>query len=198
SFLCLAAVARSHLLITYPGSKGYNLAVNGSVVDTNGLSIGTDPDTDDPIYPYGEQWLFPCGGLPVSQNRTTWPVTGNGALSFQPGLQAGHSTAMLSINLGLGTIPINYSLPMVPIFSITGPTNEQYFDALCLPSVPFPSGVSPRPGDNATIQIVEADKNGAALYSCVDVTFVEAGEVTAPGDGTCANSSSISFHTVST
>lgn len=67
--------------------------------------------------------------------------------------------------MGIGTIPANYSLPMVPVFNIDGPTNAEYQDHICLQRVPLPAGVTVSPGDNATIQIVEAAKHGAALYS---------------------------------
>lgn len=160
----LAATSQAHLNIAYPGERGYNLVTNGTVEDTGGLSIGVAPGTNETVYPYGMQWQYPCGGLPVSSNRTTWPVSG-GVLSFQPGLQSGHSKALLYVNLGLGTLPKNYSLPMLPVFAIDGPTNSEYQDGICIPQVPLPAGVTVKPGDNATIQIVQAAKHGAALYS---------------------------------
>ena len=42
--------------------------------------------------------------MPTSTNRTKWPVTG-GAVGFQPGWFSGHKTALLYVNLGLGTEP---------------------------------------------------------------------------------------------
>lgn len=168
--LALAAVAQSHLHISYPGSRGSNLVTNGTVAETNGLSIGVANTTSgDPVYPYGMQWQYPCGGLPVGQNRTAWPVDGDGVLAFQPGLQAGHAKALLYVNLGLGSLPANYSLVMVPVFNIDGPSNAEYHDGVCLDRVPLPAGVRVRPGDNATVQIVQAAKHGAALYS---VSFI--------------------------
>ncbi|KAH6647539.1 hypothetical protein BKA67DRAFT_539396 [Truncatella angustata] len=195
--LAFAVGVQSHLHISYPGRRGDSLVRNGTVAETNGLSIGLENGTDSPIFPYGMQWQYPCGGLPVGQNRTSWPMSG-GALAFQPGLQAGHSKALIYINLGLGTTPANYSQVMVPVFNIDGPTNAEYQDGICLANVPLPAGVTVSPGDNATIQIVEAAKHGAALYSCVDITFVETSEGAPLSSDGCTNSSSISFSAVST
>lgn len=106
----------------------------------------------------------PGGGLPTSTNRTKWPVSG-GAVGVQPGWFAGHSTALMYINLGLGTEPLNMSHVMIPVFQINGPTNEEYGGEFCFPQVPLPANISVNIGDNATIQVVEAAKHGAALYS---------------------------------
>lgn len=69
------------------------------------------------------------------------------------------------INLGIGTEPLNYSHPIVPVFQITGPSNYMYPGTFCLPQVPLPTNVTFNIGDNATIQIVETAIHGAALYS---------------------------------
>jgi hypothetical protein len=103
--------------------------------------------------------------MATSKNRTKWPVTGGGALSFQPGWFSGHQNALIYINLGLGTVPLNMSRPMVPVFQLTGPDNNAYPGTYCLPQVPLPPGLSFNIGDNATIQVVEAAAHGAALYS---------------------------------
>jgi hypothetical protein len=169
--LAFTATVQAHLRIEYPGQRGTNLVTNGTVADTDGLSIGVAPGTNETVYPYGMQWQYPCGGLPVGANRTNWPING-GALSWQPGLQAGHSKALLYVNLGLGSLPTNYSLPMVPVFAIDGPTNNEYNDGICIPQVPLPAGVTVKPGDNATIQIVQAAKHGAALYDVSYFYFV--------------------------
>lgn len=103
--------------------------------------------------------------MPISTNRTYWPING-GAVAFQPGWNTGHSTAFIYVNMGLGTLPPNYSHPVVPVFQVVGPTNEEYPDkTVCLPQVPLPPNISVQPGDNATIQIVEAAKHGAGLFS---------------------------------
>lgn len=109
-------------------------------------------------------YTHPGGGLPVAQNRTKWPVTG-GALAFQPGWFNGHKTAFIYINIGLGTSPLNYSHPMVPVFQLTGPTNLMYPGTFCLPQIPLPANITYNVGDNATIQLIETAVHGAALYS---------------------------------
>lgn len=102
--------------------------------------------------------------MPVSQNRTKWPITG-GAVGAQPGWFPGHSSAFFYINLGEGTIPLNYSLPMQPVFQILGPSNQQYDGSWCLPQVPLPANFTAKVGDNATIQVIETAQHGAALYN---------------------------------
>ena len=104
------------------------------------------------------------GGMPLTENRTLWPVTG-GAVAVQPGWFQGHATAYIYINLGIGTMPLNMSLPMTPVFQITGPSKQAYPGSFCLPQVPLPAGISPQIGDNATIQVIETAVHGAALYS---------------------------------
>ena len=104
------------------------------------------------------------GGVPMSTNRTKWPVKG-GAVGFQPGWFNGHQQALIYINLGEGTNPTNYSLVMQPMFGITGPSNELYPGSVCLPQVPLPANFTAVVGANATIQVIEAAQHGAALYS---------------------------------
>jgi hypothetical protein len=108
--------------------------------------------------------VFKGGGMPTSQNRTKWGLQG-GAVSFQPGWFAGHKTALIYINLGPGTVPLNMSFPMVPVFQISGPSNNAYPGTFCLPQVPLPPNFNFSVGDNATIQVVEVAVHGAALYS---------------------------------
>jgi hypothetical protein len=100
----------------------------------------------------------------VTENRTAWPING-GAVAFQPGWFTGHSTSLMYINIGLGAQPANYSTPIVPMFEITGPTNQPYPGTVCLPSISLPAGMAPKNGDLATIQLVQAAKHGAALFN---------------------------------
>ena len=108
--------------------------------------------------------------MPMTTNRTFWPTTG-GALAMQPGWFQGHDKATLYVNLGLNDVelpdgsPNNMSLIMVPAFGILGPTKGPYPGTICLPQVPLPQGVNPKPGDKATIQVVELAQHGAALFS---------------------------------
>ncbi|KAK8185243.1 hypothetical protein HDK77DRAFT_514299 [Phyllosticta capitalensis] len=186
--LCWTSLAAAHTVITYPGWRGNNLHTNGTNADGSipTGSIGIDYDNGTVSYPYGMQWMYPCGGLPTSTNRTKWPVSG-GAVGVQPGWFAGHSTALMYINLGLGTEPLNMSHVMIPVFQINGPTNEEYGGEFCFPQVPLPANISVNIGDNATIQVVEAAKHGAALYSCVDITFADPADVAEVNETNCRN-----------
>lgn len=107
---------------------------------------------------------FEGGGMPISTNRSLWPVTG-GAVGLQPGWFNGHSTAFFYINLGDGTTPENYSNPIVPVFQIKGPNNNLYNGSICLPQVPLPKGYNAVIGNNATIQVIETAQHGASLYN---------------------------------
>jgi len=154
--------------------------------------------------------------MPMSENRTKWPVTG-GAVGFQPGWFQGHVSALMYINLGEGTVPGNYSLVMQPQFGISGPTNQMYNGSVCFPQVPLPANFTAEIGKNATIQIVEAAQHGAALYNvshpearardplvgggladdvflqCVDITFADPKDVPEVTPDNCANTSNIAF-----
>lgn len=89
---------------------------------------------------------------------------------MQPGWFQGHQTAFMYINLGFGTDgpdggPPNMSNPMVSPFQIIGPSANPYPGTICLPEVPLPANTTVQAGDNATIQVVEIAKHGAALFS---------------------------------
>ncbi|KAL9056269.1 MAG: hypothetical protein Q9162_003060 [Coniocarpon cinnabarinum] len=186
--LLLSTLTTAHIVMTYPGWRGDNLATNGTP--------GVD-DYQPDKFPYGMQWMYPCGGMPITTNRTYWPI-GGGAVAFQPGWFQGHSSALLYVNLGIGTVPGNYSLVMNPVFQIIGPTNNAYPGRdICLPQVPMPANLTVSEGDNATIQVVEDAKHGAALFSCVDITFTDDMSKVAPvNESNCQNSSEIQFQTV--
>ncbi|KAK3395100.1 hypothetical protein B0H63DRAFT_427127 [Podospora didyma] len=164
----LATCVHAHVVITYPGWRGNNLIVNES-------------------FPFGMQWIYPCGGIGTTTNRTYWPLTG-GAVAIQPGWFQGHSQALIYINLGLGEEPKNMSMPMTK-FHITGPPgNLPYPDTVCLPQVPLPKGVVPKNGDLATIQVVEASIHGAGQFSCVDIIFTDDATKLPPlNETTCFN-----------
>ncbi|MCJ1383937.1 hypothetical protein MMC17_007051 [Xylographa soralifera] len=189
----LLALTSAHTVITYPGWRGDNLHTNGTqdqFSESGGLGIGPNN-----TFPYGMQWMYPCGGMPLTTNRTLWPI-GGGAIAVQPGWFQGHATAFFYFNMGMGTLPINMSLPMMPVFQITGPSKQAYAGGFCLPQVPLPAGVSPNIGDNATIQVVEAAVHGAALYSCVDITFADPTDVAQVNASNCQNSTDIGFELV--
>ncbi|GAB0134660.1 hypothetical protein EsDP_00003022 [Epichloe bromicola] len=178
--LAAAALTSAHSVISYPGWRGNSLITNET-------------------YPYGMQWMYPCGGIGTTKNRTYWPTTG-GALAFQPGWFRGHSTAVIYVNLGFGTDgpdhgPENMSNPMVHPFTIQGPTNNPYPGTICLPQIPLPANASVKAGDLATIQLVELAQHGAALYSCVDIIFAEPGDpkIGLVNETNCFNSTDMGF-----
>lgn len=138
--------------------------------------------------------------MPTTTNRTKWPIKG-GAIALQPGWFQGHATAFYYMNLGFGTNgpdggPPNMSFPMVPVFQIVGPSKNPYPGTFCLPQVPLPANTTVNVGDNATIQVVETAIHGAALYSCVDITFANPEDVAEVNSSNCFNSSDISFNNV--
>ena len=162
-----AGLAHSHVVLTYPGWRGNNLILNET-------------------FPFGMQWMYPCescatanvlysvitdrlpregGGMQVSSNRTYWPIDG-GAVGFQPGWFVGHETALIYVNVGLGEQPVNYSWPVTKIY-LQGPTNNPYPGTVCLPKLTLPEEVRSRVknGDLATIQVVEAAKHGAGMFT---------------------------------
>lgn len=194
----LSTLVSSHTVITYPGMRGDNLHTTGNITGfngsdiagTNGLGVGGDN-----TYPYGMQWIYPCGGMPMSTNRTKWPVTG-GAIGVQPGWFQGHYNALVYINLGEGTVPENYSLIMQPAFGIVGPDNLAYNGSFCLPQVPLPANFTAVIGNNATIQVIEAAQHGAALFNCVDITFADPKDVEEVTPDNCANTSDITMQYV--
>src|SRR4051812_31099696 len=130
---------------SYPGWRGNNLILNET-------------------FPFGMQWMYPCGGIGPSTNRTAWPING-GALAFQPGWFAGHLQNLMYVNLCVGAEPQNCSLPMVPAFQLRGPSDNPYPGTVCLPQVPLPEGFKPKKGDLASIQLVQALKHGGVTYN---------------------------------
>lgn len=194
--LCMSLV-NAHTVIVYPGYRGNNLHTTGTVENDHGLGASYNSDNKSIDYPYGMQWIYPCGGMPSSTNRTKWPIHG-GAIALQPGWFPGHSRAMIYMNLGLGTVPPNMSHPMKTPFGIVGPDNDPYPGTICIPQVPLPAGIEVNPGDNATIQVIELAQHGAALYNCVDITFAEPEEVAEVNRTNCFNSSQINFEEVFT
>ncbi|KAK3185544.1 hypothetical protein K4F52_005642 [Lecanicillium sp. MT-2017a] len=178
--VALSAIVTAHTVISYPGWRGNTLITNET-------------------FPYGMQWVYPCGGIGTTKNRTYWPTSG-GTVAFQPGWFRGHLTAFIQVNLGFGTDgpdngPQNMSNPMVKPFQILGPTNNPYPGTVCLTQLPLPVGANVKAGDLATIQIVETAQHGAALYSCVDIEFAEPGDprIALVNETNCFNSTDIGF-----
>lgn len=101
-------------------------------------------------------------------------------------------------NLGLGNNPENYSFVMQNGLNIVGPSREPWPGTFCLPQVPLPAGLTVHVGDNATIQIIETALHGAALYNCVDITFVEPEDAEEVNENNCFNSSQITANLIFT
>lgn len=135
--------------------------------------------------------------MPVSTNRTKWPI-GGGAIAFQPGWFSGHSSAFMYFNLGFGANPENYSNIMQNGINIIGPSKEPWPGTFCLPQVPLPAGYHPKVGDLATIQLIETALHGAALYNCVDIEFANPEDVEEVTEENCFNSSQISSNLIFT
>ncbi|KAK3050749.1 hypothetical protein LTR09_008115 [Extremus antarcticus] len=195
------STAAAHTVITYPGWRGNNLHTTGLLPQFEASNIGINYNSGNDTYnfPYGMQWMYPCGGMPLSENRTKWPV-GGGAVSIQPGWFPGHSKALFYVNMGINgpgqVAPPNMSHPLVPPFQVLGPTNEEFAGQFCLPQVPMPVNATLGVGANVTIQIIEVAQHGAALYNCVDVTLVEPQDMPKELEVTpqnCYNSSDLSF-----
>ncbi|KAJ4991450.1 hypothetical protein SVAN01_03097 [Stagonosporopsis vannaccii] len=186
-----SSLAAAHTVIVYPPWRGNNIHTNGTASPTDPSiipgSLGINYDNGTYGFPYGMQWMYPCGGMPTSQNRTKWPLKG-GAVSVQPGWFPGHANAQFYINMGYGNEPLNFSHSAVGVFQITGPSNQQYDGTFCLPQVPLPANYTPKIGDNATIQVIELAQHGAALYNCADITFAEPEDVPEVNRTNCFNS----------
>ncbi|THV94702.1 hypothetical protein D6C77_00755 [Aureobasidium pullulans] len=191
------SLVHAHTVITYPGWRGNNLHTNGTLPQHDASALGINYVNGSYTFPYGMQWQYPCGGMPMSTNRSLWPVNG-GAIALQPGWFKGHRYAQFYVNVGIqlpGEVaPQNMSFNVVPAFQITGPSNDEYpQSAFCLPQVPLPAGMTFNVGDNITLQIVELAQHGAAIYNCADVTLVDAVDVPEVNRANCYNSSDLSF-----
>lgn len=91
-----------------------------------------------------------------------------GKIQVIPGWNSGHPTAFFYVNMGYGTNPVNESNPMVGVFQITGPSRDAYPGSFCLQQVPLPVNATQlglKPGDNATIQVIQVALHGASLYN---------------------------------
>jgi len=152
ALLATAAQIEAHAVISYPPWRGNNLISNAT-------------------FPFGMARSYPCGGVPPTTNRTSYPLDGTGAFAIEPGWSAGHGVNFVYINLCLGGPDEalgevrNCSLVITGPLELRGPTDEQYAGTVCLPRLGLPKGVVVKKGDLASIQVVQNVKHGAALYS---------------------------------
>lgn len=102
--------------------------------------------------------------------------------------------------MGFGTSPPNMSNPILNGIELIGPTNEPYPGTWCFPQLPLPANQTVKVGDNATIQLIETAKHGAALYNCADITFAEDGdpEIAEVNKTNCFNSTQLRYDLVFT
>ncbi|KAF8475571.1 hypothetical protein BDZ91DRAFT_769693 [Kalaharituber pfeilii] len=173
TLLLITPLVSAHFSMVYPGWRGNTLF-------------------DD------MQWKYPCGGLTSKGNRTRWPMNG-GKIQIIPGWNAGHPTSFFYVNMGYGTVPVNHSHPMVPIFQITAPSRDPFPGQFCLRGVPLPVNATEnglKPGDNATIQVIQVALHGASLYNCADVILVEDESLADESTDPCINSTTIGFNQV--
>ncbi|KAG9691842.1 hypothetical protein KCU95_g7708, partial [Aureobasidium melanogenum] len=192
-------LVQCHTVITYPPWRGDNLKTNGTLPQNDIHALGQNYVDGQYTFPYGQQWMYPCGGMPTSTNRSLWPVNG-GAVAIQPGWFQGHKTATFYINIGINgpgeVAPPNMSHPVVPAFQITGPVNTAYPGTFCLPQVPLVPNLTFNIGDNITIQVIETAQHGAAIYNCADVTLADPVDVPEVNASNCFNSSDLSFQLI--
>lgn len=88
-------------------------------------------------------------------NRTRWPLDG-GSLVFEPT----HTWAYTFVNLGLGgDNTTNFNISLVEGFNQTG--NGTF----CFPRLVLPAGLPVSDGTNASIQVVQVNERGSALYN---------------------------------
>ncbi|KFA69033.1 hypothetical protein S40285_08454, partial [Stachybotrys chlorohalonatus IBT 40285] len=151
--LLCAGLAKAHFVITYPGWRGNTLRLNET-------------------FPNGMQREALCGGLPVTQNRTAWPVDGPGAFAIQPGWYANNEYTEFFISIGLGPDPDDFS-QQIHSFRVMGPTNDPFPDSFCLPQVNIPQEVRRAHGDFATIQIRQVHVSGNSAHNCADIYFTD-------------------------
>lgn len=95
------------------------------------------------------------GGVNVTTNRTEWPL-GGGSLLITPS----HSWSITFVNLGIGSDDtVIFNISMIEGFNQTG--NGTF----CFPKIPIPQGLGLTSGSNASIQVVQVNEHGSALYN---------------------------------
>ena len=97
---------------------------------------------------------FPCGGFPVSENRTQVSTT-----AFPLALEMGHDRSVVQVLLALGNDPGDaFSITLEQTFQ------QQGEGSFCLPAVQLPSDLNITDGTNGTIQVITDGEGGGGLY----------------------------------
>ncbi|KAF2455703.1 hypothetical protein BDY21DRAFT_365428 [Lineolata rhizophorae] len=162
SLLLSVQASLAHFLVEYPYWRGDSF--------------------EDPA----SQWLWPCANVNQTEsadNRTSWPLTGGSVV-----LEVHHQWAYTFINLGLGNEVTSFNVTLVEGFNQTGN------GTLCMPEIGGGmlaelAGTNITEGTNATLQFVQVNERGNALYNCADITFTESAEILS-GDA-CMNSTGV-------
>lgn len=106
--------------------------------------------------------------MPITTNRTKWPV-GGGAVSVAPGMGDGFKSSFLYINIGKTEFgdeaPLNYSHPISTPIALGGANQSTWPGQVCIPQLGMPAGMVFEVGDNITIQVVQVGADGRAVYS---------------------------------
>jgi hypothetical protein len=127
AFLALPLLASAHFHVLYPIPRS---------------------DVDD------SEATGPCGGFPVTVNRTSVPMT-----NFPVALEMGHDRSVIQMLLSLGNNPgDNFNITLERTFQ------QQGEGAFCLPHVNVPQNLNITDGTNATLQVVTDGEGGGGLY----------------------------------
>jgi hypothetical protein len=127
SLLALPLLASAHFHMLYPSPR-------------------SDDDDTEPT--------FPCGGFPVSDNRTTVSSTG-----FPLALEMGHDRTVVQVLLGIGNdVGDSFNITLEQTFQ------QQGEGAFCLPTVTIPKDLNLKDGTNATLQVITDGEGGGGLY----------------------------------
>ncbi|KAK3080200.1 hypothetical protein LTS18_002864 [Coniosporium uncinatum] len=129
------------------------------------------------------QWSWPCANVTQelsANNRTAWPLTG-GSLN----LKVSHPWAYTYVTLGLGNEVTSFNVSLLDHFNQTG--NGTF----CIPQLGAAqlAELGVQEGTNASLQVVQINEHGNALYNCADITFSSTA-TTLSGDA-CTNSSNV-------
>lgn len=97
---------------------------------------------------------FPCGGFPVSKNRT---LVSNSVIPVA--LEMGHDRTVIQMLLALGNDPgDNFNITLEQTFQQQGEGD------FCLPTVKIPTDLNITDGTNGTLQVVTDGEGGGGLY----------------------------------
>ncbi|KAF1984837.1 hypothetical protein K402DRAFT_413568 [Aulographum hederae CBS 113979] len=159
--VALASTVSAHYTLQYPYWRGDSFTTEGA-----------------------SQWSWPCANVSQvnsTNNRTSWPLDG-GSLR----LKVGHPWAYTYVNLGLGENVTSFNVSLVDHWNQTGN------GTLCLAKVGMAQlaelGVTE--GTNASIQVVQVNERGNALYNCADITFSSTAAILSGDD--CTNTTGVS------